>query len=227
MNEQEYKDFLTGIAEEVGEQIINKANMNRFRKQDKVFWEQYKVYCQAVEQDRQAAESNSRLRDKDAGPPKKGYVWYDQERSKAIPEGYWRRAEENMPQNPLELLYFPENDIIEFMFPPQPRRHQIEKDLPAYYAFLTVIHDSDKYRVDDIKINNGIWPDNGNWISWILEEINWEHFTELDTANRRRTYIKLILKRVKADLPVEVDLAKREAAETKQIIKPVKEPQHK
>jgi len=199
MDEQEHKDLLTGIAKEVGKLIVDTANLSRFRKQDKIFWELCKVYCQAVEQERQAAESEPCLRDKEAGPPTKDHIWYDQERSqKFYPEGYWRRSEKALPLNPVDLLSFPKDDITEFMFPPQAPKHPIEKLLLAYYAFFTVLHDH--YRVDDIKINNGIWPDDEGWVSLILDQISWQYLNEWHVGDRLRAYIELALEHVMADL---------------------------
>ena len=215
MDEREHEDYLTGIAKEVGELIVKQANLKRFRQQDRIFWELCKVYCQAVEQERQAAESNPRLRNKKAGPPTKDHIWYNQERSqKFYPEGYWRRSEKALPLNPVDLLSFPKDDITEFMFPPQAPKHPIEKLLLAYYAFFTVLHDH--YRVDDIKINNGIWPEDEDWVRGKLEEISWKHFKELGAGNRLRAYIDLALDHVKADLPEKpAETGQKEIVEVK------------
>ena len=201
MDEQEHKDFFTRIAKEVGKLTVKPANLNRFRQQDRIFWEKCKAYCQAVEQDRRAAESDPRLQNKEAGPPKKGYVWYDQQLSKTIPKGYWRRPEKGLTPNPIDWLSIPSltDELLPGMFSIQCQAPETEEILLAYYVLLTIIHDNEK--IDNIQINNGIWSEDEDWVRWILEEdLNWEYLKERHVGNRLRVYIELALDHVKADL---------------------------
>jgi predicted DNA-binding protein (UPF0251 family) len=218
MDEQEHKDFLTGIAKEVGKLIVKPANLNRFRQQDRIFWELCKVSFQAMEQDRQAAESNPHLRDKEVGPPKKDWIWYDQERSKTIPKGYWRRPDKDLPPNPVDWLSLPSfiDEIVPGMFSTQCQAPETEEIVLPYYALLTIIHDNEK--IDNIQINNGIWSEDEGWISLILEDaLNWHYLMEWHVGNRLRSYIELALEHVKTDLATKL-------TEIQQKIKPIQEP---
>ncbi len=99
----------------------------------------------------------------------------------------------------LLLSSLPKDDITECTLPPQGPEYPIKEVLPAYYALLTILHDH--YRVDDIKINNGIWSEDEERVYIILEEISWEYSKELVAGDRLRAYIELALDHVKADLP--------------------------
>jgi hypothetical protein len=217
MDEQSHKEFLTGIAKEVGKLIILPANLRRFRQQDGAFWEKWWAYYQAGEYDKLSAMLGSLcsetpfrgLVDREAGPPTKDHIWYDQEPSeKYFPHGYWAWSEKASPVDPIVWFRFPRERLEAHVFeregPPATKEEQLLFD----YALLTVVHDYkrldamsyDYNDVDGIGISHGIWSKDNGFVRQILEEIRWQYSKQWDVGASLRNRIELALEHVGADL---------------------------
>lgn len=220
-DEKDGKSLLE-IAESVSKLVIDSAKMKRFRKQDRAFYEAYKVrgkkydvYCEIILQHRKAAETNPRLREyADGKPPHKGWIWEDN----FLPynwKGFWRPAIKEPSPDLLDLLsLYDISSMTNFIVPstPPPKFTDAEK-LMMDYVLLTIIHDKALKSPPTPKISDGIWPEGkeGGW-----DNDAWREIEENFDKPGKQTHINLAFDRV------EADIANLKPAETKRNAVPAK-----
>ena len=217
MDEQEYKEFLSEIANKVDKLILKPANMHRFRNQMKLFGKMRKAWNQKIEQHKEKAESDPRLQNEEAGTAKEGWVW-DQY------QGFWRP--EKFPPDPMEWIPgSPTKDPTDEDALPDPkegvwplgsptRDPTDDEKLMCDYFLLTVIHDGALTGLTDKRISFDtcyrepkqgciyMWTDlDGGSIMAIPSEAMqlWKYLSKCD-HDKIRAKIERSLKHVEADL---------------------------
>jgi len=143
---QQFLPFLEKVAAEVDKLIAKDQHRKRFQQYaskfhqtNAPFREAYAQRRQKINEFREKSSKDVRFRNKSAGPPEKGYVWYDDSPLETGDPnfGFWGPPYDELPfdlKNDPELKLLP---ISSNGIPPKTTEEQLEKD----YVLLAIIHD--------------------------------------------------------------------------------------
>lgn len=210
------RDFLLEVAEKVNEMVADSSKMERFRQQIKAFDEalqeegqEYDLYEGKLLQYAKESAKNPRLRNKEKGPPKKGWIWKDDFTLDEVPKGFWMPAiKEPTLSRHYSIELSKTSDfaaVLKFIVGVREIRLSEEEALQACYVLLTVIHDMVfEYNQRVEPINDDIWE-------WNSEEgyldfgSLWQEMRDKSADEIVQADIKHVLHKVEADLkkPVE------------------------
>ena len=189
VDEQKYKPFLLEIATEVERLLVNKANRKCFERYNRWFHKKWTAYKEALEQwqqkiaeYRKKSSKDGRLRNKKAGPPENGYLWYDDSPCETGDPnlGFWVPSCEKPHPDPA-LRFIPAPDGM----PPQNHEEELEK----YYVLLIIIHDW--MLPSCVPIDDDARPKRLGHLGYIID---------LNLADEGQSIIEIALEHVKADL---------------------------
>ena len=145
------------IAKEVDKLLTTEAGKKRFVHYLTIFKEQWTLFDRAsedrkqkIKQYRQNASKDKRLRNQKAGPPKKGYVWWDDSLFETGDPtmGFWGPPDKELPSDPI-CLFIPVDCSVR-----APKN--VEEPL-RNYVLLAVLRDM-KLK-NSSSITDEVWPE--------------------------------------------------------------------
>ena len=204
-NEQKLKTFLENVAAEVANLIAKDQYREQFQQYTRKFHQTYAEFQELLEQReqkinefREKAAKDARLRNKNTGPPVEGYVWWDDSpMNTGNPKfGFWGLPLAKATGPTLKLLPISSNGI-----PPKNLEEQLEKD----YVLLGIIHDW--LLQSSFPIDNCNDPEPLKKLAYVID---------LNLADEGQKIVETALANVKADLAREQKKEAEKPVETEQ-----------